>query len=227
MEKRYVHADGREIRAETVVALVRDAGGNPTCFTLQLHDITDRCASEKSLRLAALADDLTGLYNRRGFRMVAEHEIRHAARNGNSILVLYIDIDDFKEINDRYGHATGDRALQSVADLLRATLRESDLVGRQGGDEFVALLRCGQDESEATITLRLRRRLRWYNATRMLPFELRLSIGAVRVDAGDRRSIDELLNVADAVLYEAKRGAKRDTKCDAVSHVHRDDRSPV
>ena len=89
--------------------------------------------------MLSLSDDLTGLYNRRGLFALGEHTMRSARRRARRLGIIYVDVDSLKTINDRFGHAQGDEALRMVADVIRASIRESDVVGRIGGDEFVIL----------------------------------------------------------------------------------------
>jgi CHASE3 domain sensor protein len=110
---------------------------------------------QSELRRQALRDELTDLYNRRGFVALAEHQLRVASRVGNQACVLFIDLDGMKRINDLHGHAQGDRALMETGDLLRQTVRKSDLVARLGGDEFCALLVDCSNESSTSVLERL------------------------------------------------------------------------
>ena len=97
--------------------------------------------------MLSLSDGLTGLYNRRGLFALGEHTMRSARRRAKGLGVIYVDVDGLKDINDRFGHAQGDEALRAVADVIRASIRESDVVGRVGGDEFVVL---AEDDPDVT-----------------------------------------------------------------------------
>lgn len=157
--------------------------------------------------MLSLSDDLTGLYNRRGLFALGEHTMRIARRRARRVGVIYIDVDSLKTINDRFGHAQGDEALRGVADVVRASIRESDLVGRVGGDEFVVI---AEDDTGVTqdLVARLRRRLDVVNAKTGRPFQLSLSIGAVDWEPGDQAALQELIERADQRMYDDKR-AKR------------------
>jgi diguanylate cyclase (GGDEF)-like protein len=176
-----------------------------------MRDITDRKQAEAALRSLSLVDELTGLYNRRGFLTVAGQALDRARERGAPVLVFYMDMDDFKRINDRHGHAVGDVALQVVADVLRATFRESDVIGRIGGDEFVAFAvhGVGMDPSAIarTVIARIEQRLAAVNRAEGQEYALRLSVGTSN-DSGARGAIaptlDALLATADAALYEEK-----------------------
>ena len=125
---------------------MRGADGAVTAYEGYIIDITSQKAAEaalrrreEQLRMLSLSDDLTGLYNRRGLFALGEHTMRIARRRARRLGIIYIDVDSLKTINDRFGHAQGDEALRTVADVMRASIRESDVVGRIGGDEFVIL----------------------------------------------------------------------------------------
>lgn len=158
---------------------------------------------EDALRALSLVDDLTGLNNRRGFLTLAQQMIKLARRNKRELVLLFVDMDDFKQINDAHGHQEGDVALQRAARVLRATFRDSDIVARLGGDEFVIL--AADTGSSASIIQRLRQELGDRNAHDGYPYNLSFSVGAARFDPEDPPTIEELLQTADAMLYEQKR----------------------
>jgi diguanylate cyclase (GGDEF)-like protein/PAS domain S-box-containing protein len=203
--------DGREVPVEQVLIAHFGADGRPTFFSSVMRDITDRKQAEAALRSLSLVDELTGLYNRRGFLTVAGQALDRARERGAPVLVFYMDMDDFKRINDRHGHAVGDAALQVVADVLRTTFRESDVIGRIGGDEFVAFAvhGVGMDPSAIarTVVARIEQRLAAVNRAEGQEYALRLSVGTSN-DSGLRGAaaptLDALLATADAALYEEK-----------------------
>lgn len=158
---------------------------------------------EDELRALSLVDDLTGINNRRGFLTLAQQQIKHARRNKRELVLLFVDIDDFKSINDRYGHQQGDVALQRAARVLRATFRDSDIVARLGGDEFVVL--AADTGTSASIIERLRKELNERNTKDGFPYTISFSVGAARFDPDDPPTIEELLHTADSMLYEQKR----------------------
>jgi diguanylate cyclase (GGDEF)-like protein len=158
---------------------------------------------EDALRALSLVDDLTGLNNRRGFLTLAQQQIKLARRNKRELVLLFVDMDDFKQINDAHGHQEGDVALQRAARVLRATFRDSDIVARLGGDEFVVL--AADTGSSASIIHRLRQELGDRNTRDGYPYNLSFSVGAARFDPEDPPTIEELLQTADAMLYEQKR----------------------
>jgi diguanylate cyclase (GGDEF)-like protein len=146
---------------------------------------------EVALEAVALRDDLTGLYNRRGWFALAEHELERARRQSSARVLLFIDLDGLKQVNDVLGHREGDRAIADAAAVLTAASRSSDLVGRLGGDEFVLLL--GED-GRADV----------HNASSGAGFELRLSIGAEVWFPDQACTLDELVRRADAEMYAEK-----------------------
>lgn len=162
---------------------------------------------DEQLRALSLIDDLTGLNNRRGFLTLAEQQIKFARRNSRELVLLFVDMDDFKQINDKYGHQEGDIALQRAARVLRATFRDSDILARLGGDEFVVL--AADTGTSASIVERLRRALVERNESEDYPYNLSFSVGAARFDPEDPPTIQELLHTADAMLYEQKRSRPR------------------
>jgi diguanylate cyclase (GGDEF)-like protein/PAS domain S-box-containing protein len=170
-------------------------------------DITERVRMEEALRTLALLDELTGLYNRRGFSVLAEHQLKMAKRGKRRMMLLFADLDGLKRINDTFGHPEGDRALIEVADILRTTFRESDIVARIAGDEFVVLVIETNGSPAEVLTHRLQENLAARNARGDRPYELSLSIGLARYDPHRSCSIDGLLTQADRAMYEEKRGS--------------------
>ncbi len=168
------------------------------------RDITDRKHAEEELRALTLVDDLTGLYNRRGFRMLAEQHVRLVKRGGPVSLVACFDVDGFKMVNDVYGHAEGDAALRRIACVLRTAFRDSDIIARFGGDEFVVLaLDCGSIRDH--LVARVADALAASNAAAARPYSLSLSLGTAWLDPQSPVALDELMAEADADLYETKR----------------------
>ncbi len=157
---------------------------------------------ESALEAVALRDELTGLYNRRGWFVLAEHELERARRQATARVLLFIDLDGLKQVNDVLGHREGDRAIADAAAVLTAASRSSDLVGRLGGDEFVLLL--GEDGQADVARRRLVDALEAHNARSGAGFELRLSIGAEVWFPEQECSLDELVRRADAEMYADK-----------------------
>jgi two-component system cell cycle response regulator len=157
----------------------------------------------------ALVDDLTGLYNRRGFLTLATRDLRLARRGNETLLVAFADLDDLKGVNDAAGHAVGDRALRDTAALLRQTFRDSDLVARIGGDEYAVLVRNAGPERADVLAERLKRQVRDFNRRAGRPYQLSISLGFAAHKASTLGSVVGLLDRADRALYRDKR-RKRD-----------------
>lgn len=167
---------------------------------------------QQSLRSLSLQDDLTSLYNRRAFFTLAEQQLRMAHRHETPVLVAFADLDGLKAINDQHGHAAGSRAIVDTAKILRQTFRDSDIVARFGGDEFVILMPETDASDFSMPAARLRRRLDAFNQRGERPYHLALSLGAATYDPRQPRSLDELIEEADQEMYRDKRrkGAARD-----------------
>lgn len=165
-------------------------------------------AADRLLRLAT-TDPLTGVSNRRDFIERAANEFRRARRYGPPLAVMMFDIDQFKRINDSFGHTIGDRAIAACASACRAGLRDIDLIGRMGGDEFAILLPDVSADHLATVSERIRHAIESVElrSDEGRPVPLTVSIGAVLVEAG-AGSIDDALVDADKQLYVAKNGGR-------------------
>jgi two-component system, cell cycle response regulator len=153
----------------------------------------------------ALVDELTGLYNRRGFLTLATRDLRLARRGDETLLVAFADLDDLKRVNDTSGHAVGDRALRDTAAVLRHTFRDSDLVARIGGDEYAVLVRHAGPESADILAERLKRQVRDFNRRADRPYQLSISLGFAAHKASTLGTVVGLLDRADRALYRHKR----------------------
>jgi len=161
-----------------------------------------------ALRSLSLIDDLTGLYNRRGFSDLGEQYLKLARRSGRGVTMVYLDLDRFKTINDSLGHHVGDRALLKVADILRATFRRSDIIARLGGDEFGVLALEAADESSELLVQRLRERIVDFNRTSPEPYQLSVSIGMAHHDDDLRVRLEDMVAEADSAMYREKHGKR-------------------
>jgi diguanylate cyclase (GGDEF)-like protein len=162
---------------------------------------------ETEIHGLSLSDELTGLYNLRGFRLLADQALRLAQRANLPFSVLFIDLDNLKQINDSMGHTAGSVFLTETAEILRATFRETDVLGRIGGDEFAV---AGQF-SHAAISFavkRLEERCAKRNAEAGRRIALSFSVGHVTTVEAHKETLDVLLAKADQVMYEAKRSKK-------------------
>jgi diguanylate cyclase (GGDEF)-like protein len=177
-------------------------------FILRFDKMMRDHRGEKELRALSLTDELTALYNRRRFFVLTEQCLKVAARAKKRPLLLFIDMDDLKWINDHYGHNEGDHALIDLASILKKTFRESDIIARIGGDEFVVLSETAEENGEILMT-RLVENIRDYNTKASQPYRLSISMGAAQFDPEHPVSIDELLSEADALMYAQKRKRRK------------------
>jgi diguanylate cyclase (GGDEF)-like protein len=163
-----------------------------------------------SLRLHTLSitDELTGLYNRRGFFSLAEEHLTIAKRAKKGLMLLYADLDNFKEINDTLGHDEGDRLIKEIAAILKSTYRTSDIIARIGGDEFVVFPVGTDDDHIDIITNRLHENIDNFNNRNNNTFKLGISIGIATYNPNSVQSIDELLAEADDLMYKHKKSKK-------------------
>jgi diguanylate cyclase (GGDEF)-like protein len=188
--------------------LVKEEAGAGLLARAVRHGI-ERHRLLSALRSLSLIDDLTGLYNRRGFADLGEQYLKLARRATRGVTLVFLDLDRFKTINDSLGHHVGDRALLKVADMLRATFRRSDIIARLGGDEFAVLALEASGESADLLLERLRDRFREFNANSREPYQLSVSIGMARHDGDLRIRLEDLLSAADGAMYEEKRGKRK------------------
>lgn len=180
------------------------------------RDITARKATEQDLAQKArelalanaqlenlsLLDDLTGLYNRKGFLALAEHRVRLARRNNDPFAVAFVDLDGLKHINDTYGHHAGNQALVDTANVLRECFRESDVLSRLGGDEFAVFI---AEADSQKIRDRILERLALHNQGAGREYVLSFSLGIVGCNSDSNLEIDTLLAKADSLMYQQKR----------------------
>jgi diguanylate cyclase (GGDEF)-like protein len=164
-------------------------------------------AAQAKLRRMVITDPLTGCRNRRFFDEIIGREIQRHQRYGIPMAVLFVDVDRFKAINDTLGHDAGDRVLREVAAFLLSNIREADYVFRWGGDEFLILLSCAEDEARRRGTA-LQVDFARYSAAASLPQGVGLSIGCAEVTA-DCTDVMQLIKVADGRMYENKRAFRR------------------
>jgi diguanylate cyclase (GGDEF)-like protein len=159
---------------------------------------------ERELRHLAVSDDLTCLYNRRGFFAAAAQQLKLARRNQNAALLLFCDLDNLKAINDSFGHREGDLALVRTADALEDAFRDSDVLARLGGDEFAVLAIDVSPADQEAILFRLQESLKKASRDESR-YDLSLSTGAAWFDPQHTVSIGELMEQADRAMYAQKR----------------------
>ncbi len=175
-----------------------------------LTDITDRKHMEEEILALSLRDELTTLYNRRGFLTLAEQQLKTASRMKKKVALLYLDVDDLKKINDSGGHKMGDRALAEIAFILKKSFREADIVGRLGGDEFSVLAMESTKMNVDILTQRLQEKLTLFNSRSSAEagFSLSISLGVFIRELEDPATVEEMLSRADYLMYEQKRSKK-------------------
>ncbi len=170
-----------------------------------IEDITERKKTTEMLHALSFTDELTGLYNRRGFFALAEHQVKIANRTEKSMLLLFVDMDNLKDINDEYGHQMGDEALIQTTKILKKTFRGSDIIARIGGDEFVILTIEMQKTKGEIFCERLQKSVNIFNRTKKLPFGIALSVGWSYYEPKKPKSIALLLRQADRMMYLHKK----------------------
>jgi two-component system cell cycle response regulator len=180
----------------------------PNMLVRAVRHAIERHRLFSALRSLSLIDDLTGLYNRRGFSDLGEQYLKLARRSGRGVTMVYLDLDRFKTINDSLGHHVGDRALLKVADILRATFRRSDIIARLGGDEFGVLALEAADETSDLLVQRLRERVVDFNRSSPEPYQLSVSIGMARHDDDMRVRLEDMVAEADSAMYREKHGKR-------------------
>ncbi|HEU4871616.1 MAG TPA: diguanylate cyclase [Pyrinomonadaceae bacterium] len=173
-----------------------------------VRDITERKKLEETLRNSSLKDDLTGLFNRRGLLKQAAPYFDFARRQKENLLLLFIDLDGMKRINDEFGHNEGDNALINTAAILNRSFRSSDIIARLGGDEFTVLVTDLNASKEDAIA-RLNENLKAYNASETRGHKLAFSIGVAMLEPERMTCFEELLEQADQAMYEQKRMKRR------------------
>jgi diguanylate cyclase (GGDEF)-like protein len=161
--------------------------------------------AEAEVRNLSMTDDLTDLYNRRGFLILSQQQQKVARRIKKPFSLIYADMDGLKKINDTYGHQEGSEAIKQIAQILKKSFRESDIIARLGGDEFTIFV---TDMNAGNIDIpleRLMENLSEFNRQNLFVFQLSLSLGVMRVEPEDDSLIEELLVRADKAMYENKR----------------------
>ncbi|MDO6611442.1 sensor domain-containing diguanylate cyclase [Shewanella sp. 1_MG-2023] len=169
-----------------------------------LKDLAEMVVSELVSIQQTTLDELTGISNRRGFEVLANQAMATWDRNNVGSCLVFFDLDFFKEINDSHGHDAGDRALKSFANLLTQEFRDSDVIARFGGDEFLVLF-CECNDGHVTFALeRFKRALKVHNATSNEPFELAYSVGFASRKAKQELDVIQYLELADKEMYQVK-----------------------
>jgi diguanylate cyclase (GGDEF)-like protein len=174
-----------------------------------LRDLGQIAEQELSGITMANIDDLTQISNRRGFNCLAIHALNLCKRLRKPASLFFLDLDFFKEINDRFGHAEGDRALISFGKILKEAFRESDVIGRLGGDEFVVLLTNADHKVSQSVLSRFDKIRQEYNQTANRGYDLLCSVGIVEFAPSRHLSIESLLEEGDQLMYVQKQTKRR------------------
>ncbi len=169
---------------------------------------------ESELSHLAISDELTGLYNRRGFLLLGSERMKLAHGMKKNVLLFFADLDNLKQINDQFGHKEGDEALLKTAEIFRNTFRNSDITGRFGGDEFTALVIEEYGQTADTISRRLQENMAELAANNT-QYPLSLSVGMTRYAAEMRSSLRKLLAQADQALYKQKQASHASTRANS------------
>jgi len=167
------------------------------CF---MNDVT----SKKELERLSITDKLTGLNNRHKLDQVMSYEFSQFQRYGTGFSVILMDMDDFKKVNDTYGHIAGDRVLVKLANILKANVRDSDTCGRWGGEEFLIIVPKANEEEAAHVAEKLRKSIE--SESFSIEDPVTASVGVAGIETGS--NITKLLSNADKALYKAKRSGK-------------------
>src|SRR6202162_3414895 len=198
------HKDGHTFWV-SISATRFGAGDEPGKVYAMYQDISARKRAEDDLRALLLVDELTGLPNRRAFIQLSEQQLKLAIRMERDVLMIFIDVDHLKYINDTWGHLAGDRALIDTARVLKESCREADIIARLGGDELVALMTVDSDKTAELVCGRILASVESHNLETQRRYPLSLSVGATRTKA-EGTMLADLLAQADTALYEQKRG---------------------
>lgn len=173
-----------------------------------LKDLASMAERELVAFQLATLDELTNISNRRGFMVLAQHSLSLCARQNIPAALVFLDLDKFKPINDKFGHAEGDRALVAFASQMKSSFRDSDLFARLGGDEFVVLLTNTSKQKAEEIIQRFNRSLKKYNQEADRGYDIAFSHGVVEFSPEKHLAIEELLANGDSMMYEAKTAKK-------------------
>ncbi len=169
-----------------------------------IKEVRKRKQAEMEVRQLSLTDELTGLYNRRGFFLLAEQQLKLAHRMNVSCWVIFIDLDGLKQINDTLGHDMGDAMIVDAAQVLKQSFRSSDFVGRLGGDEFIVFVASSFKDADS-IQARLQTNIASFNQQQNHSYQLSMSMGIERYAPESNMSIEQLVTRADELMYAHKR----------------------
>jgi diguanylate cyclase (GGDEF)-like protein len=199
---------------EVGVALLRyDAENTVDAYeTIRVNISTAIKGAEliSKIHTLSITDELTGLLNRRGFFQFVYSRLQHLHRNdGLKSIVMFMDMDGLKFINDTYGHTEGDIAISAFAATLKEALREEDIIGRVGGDEFVVFSSVKSEKNGKQVIGRIRDKMEEYNKQKLHPYNVAASIGSVVLEGNTKEYFEAAMLSADSILYEEKMEKKK------------------
>jgi len=210
VEAEFISKAGDRIPVEGNVSC-RFKDGQPFSTRGIFRDVTERRLHEAELARMARRDPLTGALNRYAVDELLEQEAKRSERYAHSIGLLMIDVNRFKEVNDRFGHAMGDKVLQAIGTVIQDNVRDADIVVRYGGDEFLVILPETNGETDVVKERILAEVARRNEKNPLLDFPVTLAIGSYHWNSESGRSIEEALAEADKLMYEAKRRSSTST----------------
>ena len=213
-ESHWVKSNGERLLASGSLTALRDAQHQLEHVVITASDVTARREVEGELRAASLHDDLTGLYNRRGFVLLAEQRLMENRRSGAPLALVFANIDGMKAINDEFGHGAGDIGLALAARALKVSFREADIVARIGGDEFAIIADLESHDMEV-LSVRLKKEIARLVAESGLRFNMSLALGVTFSEAPHTILLDEMLRRADTFMYEQKHRSAGEREADA------------
>lgn len=206
------HRNGSQLIVWSHCALLKDEKERITGILQINRDMTEQKQKEEQIRNLSMTDELTGIYNRRGFLAFSQQQLKIANRMKKGTNLFFADMDGLKWINDNFGHQEGDRAIIDVANIFKNTFRESDIVARMGGDEFAVIGIEAIHVDAEVLAARLQENIERRNKENTRPYKLSISVGVVRYNPENPCSVEELLDQADKLMYEQKRNKKERMK---------------
>lgn len=213
MEKRYIHKNGQIVWISLSVALVKDTANQPLYFISQIQDIDSQKKAEEELKFIAYHDVLTGLGNRKQLELSFEFALTYAMRYKTHIAIMFLDVDHFKGINDKFGHDIGDLLLIKIASRLKIFTRSTDIVVRLGGDEFIIVLTEIADIAQVyDIAKKILVEIAKPMDIKKHPLSITASIG-ISIQPEDGNNLELLIKRADEALYAVKSEGRNNYKC--------------
>jgi diguanylate cyclase (GGDEF)-like protein len=202
--------DHSRVWIENVLSFMRDEHQRPVAIVGVSREVTERRRLEEELRKLAVTDPLTGVYNRRHFLEELQREMNRSNRCACPFSLIMLDVDHFKEVNDRFGHETGDRVLKELTEMIRKRIRASDLLARWGGEEFMILMVNTNLPPAARLAEDLLMQLQAGTFSGIGQVTASLGVAAHRPGEG----VDELLTRVDNLMYQAKNSGRSRLSCD-------------